>query len=551
MVRIADISWAHKLLAVSCIYILGLMSVGVVGSYTIYTDSKTTDAALRASQTRAHAASSAQVAILVMGRAQAQLLSAADADDRRNAAIAAIGASSSLDESIQRLQEALSGNAKVAELSQHLQELGPQKMQVIRAVRTNDDATARATVASMQAGMARVEDLAEQLTQEEEAHLAAVVADRKKRGKSTIGVLGAMVAAGMAASLLVSWFAGRLMAGPLGTLEQSARSLATGDLTIKVPQFGGDEIGRTATAMGSMVQDLHTLVTNIHHNGRTVTIQAAGVAAAANRLQGIFAQLHEAVGRIEAHAATVLSSTNTTIEQLKAAADTAQGTSQSAARNSTEIKATADGFQRFQQQMEQTVEFSRELMKKVAAIRTIAGTIDDISSQAHLLALNAAIEAARAGEHGRGFAVVADEVGKLAHRSLSATAEISALTEAIASSTAETVQLLEDTMTQAHENISRLLLAAAETANSSQQTQQMQNTIKGMVSLIGQQGQAVTDINGAVGGLSELSQSSMDQTESLHVLSGELNNAATGLNRVVERFRLQPLNRAQLVRRKP
>jgi len=45
-----------------------------------------------------------------------------------------------------------------------------------------------------------------------------------------------------------------LMAGPLGNgLEQfGAPPLATGDLTIQVPQFGGDETGRTATAISSM-----------------------------------------------------------------------------------------------------------------------------------------------------------------------------------------------------------------------------------------------------------------------------------------------------------
>jgi hypothetical protein len=122
MVRIADISWAKKLLAISGFYALGLLSVGLVGGYTINYNSATTESALGLSQTRAHATGAAQVAILTMGRAQAQLLSATDPDARRTAAIAAIGASSALDESIQRLQEALSNNTKVAELSQLLQD---------------------------------------------------------------------------------------------------------------------------------------------------------------------------------------------------------------------------------------------------------------------------------------------------------------------------------------------------------------------------------------------------------------------------------------------
>jgi methyl-accepting chemotaxis protein len=289
-----------------------------------------------------------------------------------------------------------------------------------------------------------------------------------------------------------------------------------------------------------MVHDLHSMVTNIQRNGKSVTTQAAGVGAAADKLQVVFGKLHDAVQHIKDDAAMVLSSTNTTLGQLQAAAASAQTTSQSVAKNSTDIRETADGFRSFQERMEHTVAASRALMTKVNTIGSIAHAIDDISSQAHLLSINAAIEAAQAGEHGRGFAVVADEVRKLAKDSENATAKISSLTQAIASSIVETVNLLEQTMSQAHENISRLLAVAAETANSSEQTQQMHHTMHGMVQLINQQEHAVTGINGTVTGLYEISEGSKQQTAWLHGLSGELNVAATGLNSVVARFRLEP-----------
>ena len=76
----------------------------------------------------------------------------------------------------------------------------------------------------------------------------------------------------------------------------------------------------------------------------------------------------------------------------------------------------------------------RALSGSTTDIGEFTGRIQAIASRTNLLALNAAIEAARAGEAGRGFAVVATEVKMLAGQAGSATAEISALIEAVHSS---------------------------------------------------------------------------------------------------------------------
>jgi methyl-accepting chemotaxis protein len=98
------------------------------------------------------------------------------------------------------------------------------------------------------------------------------------------------------------------------------------------------------------------------------------------------------------------------------------------------IKQNADNAaqtEKISRQSSRDAEASGEAVNRaVDAMRTIAdkiGIVQEIARQTDLLALNAAVEAARAGEHGKGFAVVASEVRKLAERSQTAAAEISAV----------------------------------------------------------------------------------------------------------------------------
>jgi methyl-accepting chemotaxis protein len=535
---IADISWSKKLFAVSAVYVLGLLSVGFVGGYTIFAQNKVTEMALANSQIRADAAGANQVAILVIARAQAQLLSAADAGERRTGAVLAIRASSGLDENIQHLQQALPGSGKVQELTKLLEEIAPAKMEVIKAIRGNDVAAARSKVSGMQDAMKRVEELSGELVQEERNGLTSAVAGQKKRANATVRVLAGIVSVGILVSVLAGLLVGRLMMRPLAVLEGCVHSLAMGNLAIQVPKFGQDELGRIVGAMGSMATDLNQMVRAIKQNGESLAAKAAGVAAAADKLQHISLQQHGSVEQIRNDANTMLSSTSTALERLREAATSAKGTSEVAARNTSEINDTISKFRLFQEHVERTATVSQELAQKLETIQSISKSIDGVSGKTKLLSLNAKIEAALAGQHGKGFAVVASEVGSLAKMSEQSAAEISSLTAQMALSVGETVELLQRAVIQARENIQRLLGVAADTGNSSQQTSELQATMDRVVISIGGQEQAVSGINGMVSDLFSLTQGTRSQTECLHGLSQELTVAAAGLNGLVDRFTL-------------
>jgi hypothetical protein len=207
------------LLTVSLIYICCLLSVGLVGAYTISAQNKETEIALRRSQARAAAATKAQMAILNMGKAQAQLIAASSPQEKRSAAVMAIRSLSDLDENVQHLQESLSSNSQVAELAALVAELAPAKMEVIRAVRDNNWASARAKARGMEADMSRVERLAGEVALEGQNDLTSAVTDQRNRGNAAIKTLAITVLAGFTVSLLsgllVQWLQSEKEGRPL------------------------------------------------------------------------------------------------------------------------------------------------------------------------------------------------------------------------------------------------------------------------------------------------------------------------------------------------
>lgn len=181
-----------------------------------------------------------------------------------------------------------------------------------------------------------------------------------------------------------------------------------GDLTYRLPDFGGDEIGQTAKSLNGFIE----------------------------RIQGVLIDISGAVDNMasasEQVSSTAQSLSNNSTEQAAAVEETSASLEQMSASismNAENAKATDDIASNASSQ---AVDGGKAVGETVVAMKNIAGKInliEDIAYKTNLLALNAAIEAARAGEHGKGFAVVADEVRKLAERSQTAAQDISELAE--------------------------------------------------------------------------------------------------------------------------
>ncbi|MNS46691.1 Methyl-accepting chemotaxis protein McpB [compost metagenome] len=240
---------------------------------------------------------------------------------------------------------------------------------------------------------------------------------------------------------------------PLSRLKVTSQLMSEGDLTVKVPVKGKDEIAQLGHSFNAMAENLRNLLQKVADSASIMDTTSKNMHSHASDSGKIAEQISTAVEELAKGATDQAESVFRGAEMVTEMTGSVQRISQNVERTVQMIdqvnEAVHDGFSTIVNQVELAEESRMTtsdvgdsiqlLADKSNRIEEIVGVIHNIATQTNLLALNASIEAARAGEHGRGFAVVAGEVRKLAEQSAVSSDNIIVLIKEIQQATLQSV----------------------------------------------------------------------------------------------------------------
>jgi methyl-accepting chemotaxis protein len=317
----------------------------------------------------------------------------------------------------------------------------------------------------------------------------------------------------------------------------SVAELANRDLTVKVP-VSEDVTGAVSDAINMMTRSTAGALTRVRGISSAVSTRSGNVRARAEQVRGVAAQASEQATSASQELQQTAMALRQMSEQAARASERAGQAIQVTGDALNIVRETVAGIANSRDQIRETEKRVKRLGERSQEIGSVVGIIGQIAERTSVLALNASMQAVAAGDAGRGFAVVADEVKRLAENARQATQQISSLVAAIQADTTETVQAMNQTISQVVD-ISRLAdRAGGQMAETRQTTEQLVGAVQGIANAAQEQSRTSQTLLTRAYELLQASQRTLDELDAQREDTEALSQSAGELVETVGEFRL-------------
>lgn len=357
---------------------------------------------------------------------------------------------------------------------------------------------------------------------------------------SSLRQLGAISVGVLVLLLGLGWMISRSIILPLEKTALAMRNISKGegDLTVRLPEKGRDEVAEVARHFNSFVTKIHGLVSEVRSS-------VGSVAAAADQLSSVSEQGHSTQQQQTQETdqvATAMNEMSTSFHDVAHnASEAATGANEmdaAALEGSASVEEATQAIGRLAEQVQKSTAVIHKLSKDTENIGTVLDVINGVAEQTNLLALNAAIEAARAGDAGRGFAVVADEVRSLASRTQESTQEIHRMITELQEGASEAVKVMDTSIKDTESTVAAAEKAGLSLSSIATAVERIRDMNQQIATAAEQQAAVAEEINKNVVNLVNLCEESSEATGHTQSASTNLSGLAEQLQRLVGQFKV-------------